>query len=67
MEFDGRGERRNDAIGQFSSGMKRRLERAHAFLHRPHLLCLDEPPFGLVPQTCADIAESSGAARGTAK
>src|SRR4051794_31187889 len=35
--------RANDAVGQFSGGMKRRISLAAALIHRPPLLILDEP------------------------
>lgn len=38
-------------VKNFSSGMKRRLEIARCFLHRPYILFLDEPTIGLDPQT----------------
>src|SRR5436190_267250 len=44
-------ERRNDAVKQFSGGMKRRLEIARGFLHTPKILFLDEPTLGLDPQS----------------
>ncbi len=44
-------ERRNDAIKQFSGGMRRRLEIARSFLHTPKIIFLDEPTLGLDPQT----------------
>lgn len=44
-------DRANDTIRTFSSGMKRRLEIAKAFLHQPKLIFMDEPTLGLDIQT----------------
>ncbi|MCX5998054.1 MAG: ABC transporter ATP-binding protein [Chloroflexi bacterium] len=46
LELGGAAERR---IGGFSAGMKQRLSLAHAMMHRPELLILDEPTANLDP------------------
>ncbi|HXX58624.1 MAG TPA: ATP-binding cassette domain-containing protein [Thermodesulfovibrionales bacterium] len=50
-------ERRYDLVKKFSGGMKRRLEVARGFIHRPKVLFLDEPTLGLDPQTRANLWE----------
>jgi ABC-2 type transport system ATP-binding protein len=47
--------RANDPVKTYSGGMKRRLEIARGFIHKPKILFLDEPTLGLDPQTRRNI------------
>lgn len=49
--------RANDRAGNYSGGMKRRLNLALALLHEPRLLICDEPTVGVDPQSRNAILE----------
>ena len=54
-------------VGQFSKGMKNRLNVARALLHDPELLFLDEPTSGLDPTNARRIKELIAAQRQAGK
>jgi ABC-2 type transport system ATP-binding protein len=54
----GLAERADDRAGEFSGGMKRRLNIGIGLLHEPDLLVLDEPTVGVDPQSRNAILES---------
>ncbi|MDP9190377.1 MAG: ABC transporter ATP-binding protein [Acidobacteriota bacterium] len=47
----GLGDDADKRVGEYSKGMRNRLNLARALLHRPELLFLDEPTSGLDPST----------------
>jgi ABC-2 type transport system ATP-binding protein len=50
-------DRADEAVKNYSGGMKRRINLGCALLHRPKLLLLDEPTVGIDPQARARILE----------
>ena len=51
LNFVGLTDRGGDAAGEYSGGMKRRLNLAAAIVHDPGLILLDEPTVGVDPQS----------------
>lgn len=56
---------RNEYVGTFSGGMRRRVEIAKGLLHKPRLLLLDEPSTGLDPGARIDLWQQLHAIRDT--
>ena len=58
LELMGLAERANGKVGNFSGGMKRRVNLAIALMGSPELLFLDEPTVGIDPQSRNNIYET---------
>jgi ABC-2 type transport system ATP-binding protein len=57
LDLTGLTDRANDAVRNFSGGMKRRLNFACGIVHEPKVLLLDEPTVGVDPQSRVRLLE----------
>lgn len=57
LEILGLWERRGEAVGGFSKGMKQKLSIARALLHEPQVVFLDEPTSALDPESAKVVRD----------
>lgn len=55
LAMAGLSDRAHMRVATFSGGMRRKLEIVRAFIHRPHILFLDEPTIGLDPEARREV------------
>lgn len=58
LEIIGLTDRAKDKVGEYSGGMKRRVNIGSSILHNPELLIMDEPTVGIDPQSRNHILET---------
>jgi ABC-2 type transport system ATP-binding protein len=58
LEMIGLADRKNERVGKYSGGMKRRVNIGAALLHNPKILFMDEPTVGIDPQSRRHILDS---------
>lgn len=58
LEIIGLTDRAKDKVGEYSGGMKRRVNIGASILHNPKLLIMDEPTVGIDPQSRNHILET---------
>lgn len=67
LETVGLSDRAGDKVGNYSGGMKRRLNLAIGLLHDPAILLLDEPTVGVDPQSRNAIFDNIEALKAAGK